>query len=262
MSRKLAKKSVGPKRRKYNVPTKFQANMGEWYQFLQTPASDGGIGGTIMTYTDTAGCAPTEELTNSEKEKAANELNETIKMIEQAEPWASTPVWSVTREIWLMILRPTKAYFTTTWVQARNKKAEKTMYVPPQKTKKGKLFDQLRDLRKKAWDDQWQPIAPRPDGLGLGADKVSSDNMNILGNLTEMIATMRAVKTPPPRWQRSYPYMIPKTTAKLGCAALRLVHGLDTFGKAYYKQLWRRRLNPATAPDWSFAYQAGRRRES
>ena len=56
--------------------------------------------------------------------------------------------------------------------------------------------------------------------------------------------------------------MIPKTTAKLGCAALRLVHGLDTFGKAYYKQLWRRRLNPATAPDWSFGYQAGRRRES
>ena len=55
-----------------------------------------------------------------------------------------------------------------------------------------------------------------------------------------LAATRRKVR-PPLAWNVSQTVMLDKKNSKRGPAAKRLIHLLDPLGKAYFKQLWRRR---------------------
>ena len=76
--------------------------------------------------------------------------------------------------------------------------------------------------------------------------------------VTVLAATRKKVR-PPLAWNVSQAVLLSKKNGKKGPAAKRLIHLLDPLGKAYFKQLWRRKP-PRT---WHFAagFTKHRRRE-
>ena len=83
------------------------------------------------------------------------------------------------------------------------------------------------------------------------------------GDLNERMHRIHAVsrKTlrPPLRWHCSYVWLLPKNNNKLKCASMRLIHGLQTYSKAFYAGLWKSQ-DVMPDPQHEFA-SAGKRRE-
>ena len=96
--------------------------------------------------------------------------------------------------------------------------------------------------------------------LGVGAEKPAISNTNVSKGFLMLHASMQASWQSPACWHRSSAFTVAKKSAKPGPSGLRLLHTLESLGKAYYAQVWKR-VPKTYLRHYATGYMASRRRE-
>ena len=109
----IAGKGTGPKKRNYTKMSVGQASIQEWKRFFESPAVEGGMGGTIVDFD----VVLEDEIKLRENENNnTHDMNHVVearddyfricKYLRKAPKRRATPEWSVPTEIWLQLLDP------------------------------------------------------------------------------------------------------------------------------------------------------------
>ena len=106
---------------------------------------------------------------------------------------------------------------------------------------------------------QLNPVKRRP--VGIGCDRSLADVSIYIERLKELLAEIIASRLTPWQWHTSVPWHLDKKSQKGGCYCIRLVHGMLTFAKAFYKNLLREQPKPIV-PEYAYGCVKGRRRET
>ena len=107
----------------------------------------------------------------------------------------------------------------------------------------------------------WSAATPAlPDGLALvqPADQYLPVKSNKAFHILH--SSMLATCSTPHSWHRSGAFTTPKTNGKTGPAGQRLLHTLESLGKAYYAQVWKQ-LRAHYSRPYASGYLPHRRRE-
>ena len=97
-------------------------------------------------------------------------------------------------------------------------------------------------------------------GLGFPDEPIFLNNVRHA--LLWLCISIRLHGRSPCIWHQSHAFALPKHNGKQDCAALRLLHCLDSLGSHYYRCIWRRsKLGQTSHRYYSCAYAQGRRRE-
>ena len=99
-----------------------------------------------------------------------------------------------------------------------------------------------------------------PRRLGLGATSRPVPARQVQQGFHILHSSMLATCSTPHSWHRSGAFTTPKTNGKTGPAGQRLLHTLESLGKAYYAQVWKQ-LRAHYSRPYASGYLPHRRRE-
>ena len=103
-------------------------------------------------------------------------------------------------------------------------------------------------------------VPKRVQRLGLGATHQPTPAPNVHQAFTVLHASMQATGSTPQSWHRTGAFTTPKHNGKQGLPGQRLLHTLESLGKAYFAQLWKRMPRTYTR-HYATGYLPHRRRE-
>eukprot|EP00438_Fugacium_kawagutii_P012057 Skav222358 [mRNA] locus=scaffold7159:173:2950:- [translate_table: standard] len=100
----------------------------------------------------------------------------------------------------------------------------------------------------------------RVQRLGLGATSTPAPAPQVQHGFTMLHASMQATKRTPQTWHKTGAFTTPKHNGKQGLSGQRLLHSLESLGKAYFSQVWKR-MPDTYSRHYASGYLPHRRRE-
>ena len=209
VSRILAGKNIGPKRRQMAAPATPLFDKSEWLHFLAQQGPQGGVSATLCPATDVS---PNMDVQVSGAHLRMGRWSawRTQRELRYSKLRKTPPPWSFPAAVWRMLLEPDKG--------------------------------------------------TRCRQNGVRNCQVPLPSPNVSSGFLMLHASMQASRASPRCWHKTGAFTIAKRNGKTGPAGLRLLHSLESLGKAYYAQVWKR--VPATYKrHYAAGYLAHRRRE-
>ena len=96
---------MGPKKRRYDVPSHCRPSAQQWVDFLACPGSEEGCSGTLIHWQEPRECLPTKSPTLQEVQLAQQDALRLERHIRKSHLRKSVPPWSCPVEVWRMLFQ-------------------------------------------------------------------------------------------------------------------------------------------------------------